>query len=431
MSRKPKPMAKRKNAPLESASISRHSPSSSLGASGTAHPTPPPLSPNKQLVSFDQNPMPLPAILYIPGKQKNEDDPYDLATLAPSVSQALQTISPYNSGTSRSGPGSKNRRPHYWLVRSVDKGLASAWFISSGGTSTVEKQTFLEALRTDKNRMIPLDEVSREASNWPSLLPAPSVLQFLNPTTISTQKNPLQGFLITTAEALFPTADLTYYLPHSFSIPKYKVVYMDAYILSLEQTSMGAGGAGERGAGGSGLGSAGGAGAGNAGGSGAGSGGGGGGGAGRAGNAGAEDGGDSGVGDAGAGGAGGGGEESAGGSVGDADSDSGDALEEAIFIASLGGPWAPAFCRVVELLLRRREENAKEELLHSQQQVMEYLEAQAQLKEPWEDIRGAMYLPESDAEEDLPSDDDRSIETPNADEDGEGVLRKTAALIHV
>ncbi|KAJ7454848.1 hypothetical protein FB451DRAFT_1184683 [Mycena latifolia] len=119
----------------------------------------------KTLVSYKDQPVQPPFILFIPARPKNEEDPYDLVHLAPVIAQHMGHKSQSNSQS--------KRRPHCYLVHSIK------------------------------------DEV---AIGWP---------------------NPLEGFLVTPAEAKFPLADLEYYTPHSFPIDLPSIMFIRTYLSTI------------------------------------------------------------------------------------------------------------------------------------------------------------------------------------------------------
>ncbi|KAJ6567677.1 hypothetical protein DFH09DRAFT_1363293 [Mycena vulgaris] len=182
----------------------------------------------KTLVSFWDHPLDLPCILYIPGLTKEEpDDPCDLLHLAPAIVEALG----YNSSNQTSG-----RRPHYYLVHKIQDERAVAWPITSCGRTPNQQESFLSTMRSIDadvaDRILPLDAITRGMCHPYPHFPIEQLV-YSNSTDVPGQKNPLEGFLLTVAEARFPVAELSYYHPHSFSVDGPAVMFVETYLLTI------------------------------------------------------------------------------------------------------------------------------------------------------------------------------------------------------
>ncbi|KAJ7666603.1 hypothetical protein DFH06DRAFT_1322581 [Mycena polygramma] len=187
----------------------------------------------EELLSFRRHPIPLPAILYIPGMVPGISDPNVLSATAPEIASALR---PYSLDVELAG----NHTPHaqYWLCREVEENRVLAWPIISGGDTLAEKTSFLgKVSQSTRNTIIPLDEES--AGLFPNPLhpscPARNLegVAYRNPAEVSDQANPLKGFLITAVTSVFDVENLVYIMPHSFSIDPFQLHGLERYVNEL------------------------------------------------------------------------------------------------------------------------------------------------------------------------------------------------------
>ncbi|KAJ7664445.1 hypothetical protein DFH06DRAFT_1323993 [Mycena polygramma] len=188
----------------------------------------------EELLSFRRHPIPLPAILYIPGMVPGISDPNALSATAPEIASALRSQS---LGVEPAG----NHTPHaqYWLCREVEENHVLAWPIISGGDTLAEKTSFLgKVSQSARNTIIPLDEESAGLFPNPLHPSSPSrnleAVAYRNPAVVSDQASPLQGFLVTSVNSVFDVENLVcVYHAHSFSIDPFQLHGLERYVNEL------------------------------------------------------------------------------------------------------------------------------------------------------------------------------------------------------
>ncbi|KAJ7666573.1 hypothetical protein DFH06DRAFT_1383758 [Mycena polygramma] len=183
----------------------------------------------EELLSFQRHPIPLPAILYIPGIAPGILDPNALSATAPEISSALR---PHSLDGSHTSPA------QYWLCREVEENRVLAWPIISGGDTVAEKTSFLTKVsQSTRNTIIPLDGESAGLFPNPLHPCCPSrnleAVAYRSPAVVSDQANPLKRFLITSANTVFDVENLVYITPHSFSIDPFQLHGLDIRVERL------------------------------------------------------------------------------------------------------------------------------------------------------------------------------------------------------
>ncbi|KAJ6558365.1 hypothetical protein B0H19DRAFT_135084 [Mycena capillaripes] len=196
----------------------------------------------KTKVLYINRKLSLPAILFIPGKSKNEQDPNQLLYLCPELALAKDAAKAAREDHTiphEAKAGGKHAA-HYW-VHAEREGFLLGYPISSCGRNEAEKVAFLRQVGAGSRlgyRIVPLDTVSHAAVKVAGTAhPASTLLLSLqNPKEVPGRSRDISGFLLLTPRsATFSSSSLHYYTPHSFEVEEIEAGRLKFHLKFLEK----------------------------------------------------------------------------------------------------------------------------------------------------------------------------------------------------